>query len=178
MSSASSRDPFAGAPKELQMVDWPLRQRPLRTLLLLGGMVTAGLYAASTMSQPWLAVIALVLLLASIWRTWIPVRFELGPRGITERTLGRTRRIPWRDVARWEIHQRGVLLVADQEASAFSPLRGLYIHFPREPERLREVLDFYLGPRPRGLRKEDASGSISPTPNSTDSTPRSPEAAS
>ena len=32
---------------------------------------------------------------AAMWRMWIPIRYELGPKGITQRILGRQLRIPW-----------------------------------------------------------------------------------
>jgi hypothetical protein len=80
----------------------------------------------------------------AIWRIWIPVCFELGPRGIGQTMLGRRLRIPWRAVARYEITRRGVVFLPENNRI---PLRSLYVRWRDRREPLLELIRYYFVPR-------------------------------
>jgi hypothetical protein len=75
----------------------------------------------------------------------VPVRFDLGPEGVTETVLGRRRRIAWRKVAEFALKRRGVMLYPfPEERRRFAP-RSMYIRGGRQRDRLVEVVSFYVG---------------------------------
>jgi hypothetical protein len=168
MSSASSRETPTGTGHELIIASWPIRQEPGRSTLILGAITTvAGYTWYSTASGP-IAALVLLALLASAWRLWTPVSFELGPRGLTERIGPRRRRIPWREISGYQIQERGVLLFADSRPGMVAYFRSLFIRYPSEPELLRNCLEKYLEgrkaiPAPRDSELAQAT-SAPPTP--------------
>ena len=116
------------APEEVLIDDWPLRDRPMASslgLTLAAGLVWLAVWA--TRNVPVGAAIGAVLLV-TLWRTWLPVHYELGSGGIVQSVLGWRRRIPWTAIRRYEPRSDGVLLFADATTVGFAPLRGLYLY--------------------------------------------------
>lgn len=157
MSSVSNADASAHA-RELTVVSWPLIQEPGRAMAVFGGMLLLAGYALFSTASWGVAMLALLLLMSSGWRLWIPVRFELGPRGVVQRVGGRQRRIPWRDFSGYELRRRGAFLFADDRPGPLAFLGAWFIRYPDPPERLRELLELYLAPRRSGAGYDDLSG--------------------
>ena len=93
-----------------------------------------------------------VFLLLLLWRTWLPVRYELSGSGITQSIFGWRRRVPWISIQSHEIRRDGVLLVPDAALTPLSPLRGLYLHWGRHQSAVLAHLDYYLRPWSAGSR--------------------------
>ncbi|MFV1965031.1 MAG: hypothetical protein ACC628_06380 [Pirellulaceae bacterium] len=89
-----------------------------------------------------------VALALSVWRLWIPVRFEFSSKGITQTVLRRRRRIPWTEFARYEVRRRGVILFTESDASPLAAFRSLYVRWNDHREDLLELLDFFVKSRP------------------------------
>lgn len=157
MSSASNRESLSSSAKELSLVDWPLRDQPLRSAAWLLVIAAIALYAVIELGSVSFAMTAAAVMLVCLWRVWIPVRYEFGPRGITQHVLGRSRRIGWRDIARCELRRRGVLLVPDDDSSPAGALRGWFIRYGREERRLRDLIELYLAGRQKSHRDDSAS---------------------
>jgi hypothetical protein len=148
MSSVSGPD-ATGSARELTITSWPLRQEPGRSAAILAGMLAMSAYALWSTNSGVVGSLVLLALLASAWRLWVPVDFELGPRGVVQRAWGRRRRIPWRRFAGFELRPRGAFLFADDRPGSLAFLNSLFIRYPAQPERLAEVLQLYLVPRSR-----------------------------
>jgi hypothetical protein len=133
-----------GAPPPLRLSNFPLRDEgwiPWAMLLLFGGVAAlAGAWSAS----PAMGGLLLAALLLAGWRIWVPVRFEIGPTGVTQTVLGRSRTVPWTRVARFDVRNRGVLLLGDDDQSPLASVHGLYIHWGKRQHELLEMLHFYL----------------------------------
>jgi hypothetical protein len=85
-------------------------------------------------------------LLVTLWRTWLPVSYELGVSGITQRVLGRQRRIAWPAIRGYQVGANGVLLVPDAQITPLAPLRGLYLPWldRRDREKVLASLEYHL----------------------------------
>ncbi len=106
-----------------------MRDDTIRTALVIGGLLLAGVAIWLLTGRTYLAVLALAALAAALWRFFLPVVFELGEEGVSQSFLGRQRRIPWRAIGRYEVCAAGVLLLPDEDRSMMAPFRGLYIAF-------------------------------------------------
>lgn len=134
-------------PETVRVVSWPLRDGGLAVWLT--AIAIAGVAgAAGLVSQNWaMGTICFAALTLSSWRLWLPVTFELGTKGVTQSTLVLRWRIPWRSFARYEKRPQGVWLFAGAEPTPFASLRGVYVPWADDEERVLAVLDFFLSAR-------------------------------
>lgn len=106
---------------------------------VLGVMIAAGLGTGSLL----MALVLGALALLATWRYWLPVRFVLGPTGVTQTILGRHYVIPWKAVGRIEIRRHGVLLLPEDDAVPISKLRSLPIPWGGQQQNLLAAIDYY-----------------------------------
>jgi hypothetical protein len=132
------------APEEVTIHDWPLRDRPLGSLLALTLGAAASWLVGWKTGQPTAGGLAAAVLAATLWRTWLPVRYELGGSGIVQTIFGWRRRISWIAIQRCEVKHDGVLLLPDATATPLSPVRGLYLHWGDKRDAVLAHLDYYL----------------------------------
>jgi len=132
------------APEEVTVRFWGLRDQPLGTwfCIILGAAVS--LAVGSFLGNEWYGWGMLVLVLITLWRTWIPLRFEIGPPGITQIVLGRRTRILWTSILNYRLYSRGVLLLPDAAVTPLSPLRGLFLPWGSQRERVVANIEYYL----------------------------------
>jgi hypothetical protein len=131
-------------PAEVHLASWPLRDDGLSAwILLLGaaGLATLGGYLSDSLPTGLLCFAALML---AQWRLWLPIRYDLGPRGVAETYLRRTRRIPWSQIARYEVRRRGVLLHATHEPTPLRMLQARYVPWGRKRSEVLEMVRYYL----------------------------------
>jgi len=132
------------APEEVTIDDWPLRDRPMGASLavtLAAGLAWLAVWATGNVVVG--AAIGVALLL-TLWRTWLPMRYQLGSGGIVQTVLGWRRRIPWMAIRRYEPRSDGVLLFSDAAVVGFAPLRGLYLHCGGKREAVIAQLQHHL----------------------------------
>lgn len=136
-------------PEEVTLASWPLRQEPIGSLVSLAIAVSVCWLVAWSSERPWLGVLAGAVLVLTLWRTWLPVTYEIGVAGVTQTVLGRRRRISWPAIRGYEVRGSGVLLVPDREITPLSPLRGLYIPWLGERDKVLANMEYYLHSRGR-----------------------------
>jgi hypothetical protein len=132
------------APEEVLYRQWPLGDQPLRSLaLLVAAALASGLVAVSV--GHWLAgcVVALALLIV-LWRTWLPVKYEITGQGIYRTVLGRRRLIAWAAIRGHRVLPGGVLLLPDETFVPAAPLRGLFLPFGPHRTEVLAHLEYYL----------------------------------
>jgi hypothetical protein len=178
MSSISSRDAATGKFKELPLLSWPLRQDPIRAVCILLLLLAVACHATFVTSSWLVGILVMLSLLASVWRIWLPVHFEIGPRGVTQRIGNYRRRIPWGEIAGYQLRHRGVLLLADNRQGPLAPFRSLFLRYPAQPDQLRHLLELHLAnqlgsPTQLGPGAAEDVTVITPPPSSPD---RGPEA--
>jgi hypothetical protein len=147
LSFTSSRDSslrIRVAPEELVLVDWPLRQQPLGSAAALLLAISASSLAGWVTRSPLVGAAVAAVLLLTLWRKLLSVRYELGGGGIVQSVFGWRRRVPWTAILHYELDSRGVLLLPDAVATPLSPLRGLYLPWGDKRDEVLAHLDYYL----------------------------------
>lgn len=131
------------APEEVTLAVWPLRQRPGSSLVAVA-IAAAVSWLVGWSWQPWAGGAAAAILAVTLWRVWLPVTYEIGISGVTQIVLGRRRRIPWLAVRNYVVHADGVLLVPDAEVRPVSPLRGLFLPWLDQREKVLANVEYYV----------------------------------
>lgn len=132
------------APVEVTVRYWGLRDEPLGTWfrVLMGGVASA--VAGHFLGHEGWGWGTLALILVTLWRNLIPLRFEIGPHGITQVGLGRKSRILWTSILNYQVLANGVLLLPDAAVTRLSPLRGLYLPWGTQKEQVLANVEYYL----------------------------------
>lgn len=111
---------------------------------------TLGLMAASSAviaQSRIMGGVSFAALVMVTWRLWLPVVFEFRSRGVAYGVLGRSRQIPWSQVARFEPKRHGLLLFAEDDRSPLAPLRSIHIHWNGQRAAILEVVKYYTSAR-------------------------------
>ena len=132
--------------REVRVVNWPLRRGGVGPWLLLTACVGIAVGVGVLSTNAYAGLAAIVALLISLWRLWLPVTFELGPRGVVQTVWGRTYRISWREFSRFRVLRRGVLLLVDARSSPIDVFRGLFVRFDGQRDEVLAVVNYFMGP--------------------------------
>ncbi|MBM4000248.1 MAG: YcxB family protein [Planctomycetes bacterium] len=144
MSSTSSKPGSSVTSRGVEFARWPLRDSPWTTSGRLAGLLALAAIAAWSLDRPWTAAAIGPLLLLTVWRLWLPIRYGIGPRGITERTIFLKRRIAWNEIAAIEHRPRGIFVVANAPRPFPGVARTAWIPFPADQvDRLRALCDAF-----------------------------------
>jgi hypothetical protein len=131
-------------PEEVMLVDWPLRDQPVSASLALTLVAGAAWLAIWATENSFAGTLVAVALAVTLWRTWLPVRYQLGSGGIVQSVLGWRRRIAWSAIRHYEVRPDGVILSPDVAVPQMASGRGLYLHFGSQREAVLAQLDYYL----------------------------------
>lgn len=136
--------------------NWPLRDDgPAAWLVLIAAVaisVGVGILSSSVIAGG----VSMFALAVSLWRLWLPVRFEIGPRGIAQQVFGSRRLIIWRNIPRVEIREQGIIFHASSNPSRFALLRSIYV---RDRDHRRAILDILERFAVQGYRRGSSIGS-------------------
>jgi len=144
VESAAIAQPQELGPLQVQLVNWPLRDRPNRSIcLVLAITLTAVVTGMMADSFSMGLLVGITLVIAS-WRYWLPVNYEIGPYGIRQTVWKHVRRVSWQQVGRIEFRQHGIRFFPDHDPAQLANLRGLYVYHSGKEETLKQVVTFYL----------------------------------
>lgn len=141
---ADLRDAANPPPEALRWRCWPLCESSVRAFWALFCLSGVGLLAYWLTGQVYLALLALAALMASLWRFFLPVVFELNEKGIHQRILGRHRCIPWHAIRRYEVCAAGLLLLPDDDPSLIAYFGGIYLPWAGYRDEVLAVVAYYL----------------------------------
>ncbi len=85
-------------------------------------------------------------MILALWRMWIPLRFDLSPKGVAWRMLAWRRRIPWSAINYCKIYRHGILFSAS-DATPLSTLQGTYLRWCDQREEIISIAKYYLSDR-------------------------------
>jgi hypothetical protein len=143
-TAASSDRPDETGPLQLQLVNWPLRDQPRRSLVVVLLLALVSVLAGLASESLSMGLLAGSASLVASWRYWLPVTYEIGPYGIRQLVFKRIRRLSWRQVGRIEIRNQGIRFLPDHDPAQLANLRGLYIYHPGQEETLKHVVNYYM----------------------------------
>ena len=135
------------APPTATLKSWPLRDEPLPSWGALGLASVAAL-VGSQMSGRWgIGIVLFAVILATTWQLWMPMSFELSPKGVIRSILIWRRRIAWSEFSRYELLPHGIFLRHFSDQSALDSVNGLFLPSKPPHAELTAILDYYLKPR-------------------------------
>ena len=138
-AGSSSRQ---ATPVPLAWRSWPVIDSPAEFVCLVGAMLGVPYVVWDATGSPIAALLCTAALATVVWRNFVPTLFEIGALGVTERFVGRTRRIPWISIDRFVVGRKGAFL-----SSAGAPLevlRGFYLPWGPHREQVLTTLRYYL----------------------------------
>jgi hypothetical protein len=151
-------------PTSIELVAWPLRDRPGRAW------TTIGVLSLVAIAVRWITGSWLLALLASgatsltVWRIFVPQRFEFSPQGITQQVWRRKRRIAWTAIGRWEPRADGLYLLPATAEAPIDALYGLYIPLGERRDEVLALVERYTA---RPAQGENSATRRSLQPNSS-----------
>ena len=143
-TAAPRARPDETGPLQLQLVNWPLRDQPRRSLVVVLLLILVSVLAGRASQSLSMGLLAGSAALVASWRYWLPVTYKIGPYGIRQLVLKRVRRLSWRQVGRIEIRNQGIRFLPDHDPAQLANLRGLYIYHRGQEETLKHVVNYYL----------------------------------
>jgi hypothetical protein len=123
---------------------WPLVKSPMRSSAILLGVVAVGLLVRAAIGSWPPALLATAALLATLWRFFMPITFELSEHGVDQWVSGRRVRIPWRAIRRYQVCSAGVLLVPHGERTIMAPFLSLYLPWEGHCDEVLAQMRHYL----------------------------------
>jgi hypothetical protein len=147
-----------GPTDEGEVLEWtthPMKRKPVITVLvsLFIMVVTIGVYYWT--ESNWLAVFALVVLLASLARFFFPTSYRLSDRRITVKTLTQTLHKDWSVYRSCYPDRNGILLSPFLVPSRLENFRGLYLIFSDN----RDEVTGFVQERVKRARRAGSSSS-------------------
>ena len=131
-------------PPPIRWRSWPVRDEPLHSAVIAGGLLIAVVTVYGVAGRAYLAVLALAALAIALRRFFVPVEYELSEDGVDRWLFGRQRRIRWQAVGRYEVCRQGVLLFPYKDLSVLAVFRGLYVPFLSHREEILAHVRHYL----------------------------------
>jgi hypothetical protein len=91
-----------------------------------------------------LALLAVAALGIALWRFFLPTTFELNSEGVSQWRFGRRRRIPWREIRRYDVYSSGVLLLPVADACPLDACGGLFLPWGKHRPEVLAHVHYYL----------------------------------
>jgi hypothetical protein len=132
------------APEEVTIDDWGLRDRPLASavaIMLAAGASWLAAWATGSVAMGAAAIAALAVVL---WRSWLPVRYQLNGSGITQSVWGWRKHTPWSAVAGYKAGESGAFVQGGTGSGPIGSLQGFLLPWANRREEVLEVLEFYV----------------------------------
>jgi hypothetical protein len=114
-------------PTMIEVVVWPLRDRPPLAATTLGVLAIVALVVRWATASALLAILATAATAICAWQVFIPRRYEFSAGGITCHRGRTKRRIAWGAIGRWEPRGDGIYLLPPTATAPIDALDGLFI---------------------------------------------------
>lgn len=171
--SPSSRE-FESQSPELSLVRLPIRDDHIAQAAIAVLLAVLALLTYSDTVSVWASLVVVLLCLIATWKLFIPVRIDLGPRGIIQTSIMGTRKTPWREIVRYETHPHGVILYLTRDDSPLAGFASIDLACRKMNSELEATVHFYMESRRLRtgssiMRMADGSSQTQPTTDSQQS---------
>jgi hypothetical protein len=129
--SSSTKRGEAQSPAPFAWRSWPIVDEWRRTWPIGATVALVSLVTGIATGKLDLALLALVVQAAALWRLWLPIHYEINRHGIEQRIFRRTVKTPSTAIRRHELRRDGVLLFRETDARPFDAWRGVYMPWSR-----------------------------------------------
>jgi hypothetical protein len=113
---------------EVRWTAHPAKRRPQDLFLVAAVVLVAAWVVLVTLGSPFLAVLAAVILVASVSAFLFPTHYTLDDDGVEQRRLWGRKRRSWTDLRRAQIGPGAALLSPTRQPSWLDRHRGLYLY--------------------------------------------------
>lgn len=134
MSESSPKKPVdpqaQGAVDEGEVLQWtchPVKRKPLVSVVVSLFIVALAVFVYWATMSNWFTVLAVVILLASLGKFYLPTKYRLSDKGITVKSTTQTLRKDWSLYRSCYPDKNGVLLSPFVGPSRLENFRGLYL---------------------------------------------------
>ena len=131
-------------PAPVLLKQWPLVREPGTASWILVASVGMSLLAAQATHSLSFGFACLLALWIAAWRCWLPIRYELGPAGVTQRVFRSQLFYPWSQFVRYEISGGLILLIRDADPNPLAAFRAVHLCGGEKHEAALAVLKYYL----------------------------------
>ena len=131
-------------PTPVRLIQWPLLHESCTACWILGASVGFSILAGNVTGSFVVGGICMVSLWIAAWRCWLPVYYDLGPGGVTQRVFDRQLLFPWSQFVHYEVNGDLIVLIRDSENSLFSSFRAIYLYVGSQRDETLVLLDHYL----------------------------------
>lgn len=131
------------------------RRNPWKAAAAVALILAASLIAGYSLRSSTLALLTLLLLVASISDFLFPIHFQLTDTGVTVRGLLHRRYLEWEKVRRVSRDKLGVKLSPLLYPSRLDAYRGIYVWFENNSEEVMDYIAHHVGPE--AARGDDLS---------------------
>jgi len=131
-------------PTPVRLIQWPLLHELCTACWILGASVGFSILAGIVTGSFVVGGICMVTLSIAAWRCWIPVHYDLGPGGVTQRAFGRQLLFPWSQFVHYEVNGDLIVLIRDSENSLLFSCRSVYLYVGSQRGETLVLLEHYL----------------------------------
>ena len=143
--------------REVRVVNWPLRDDPLRALAVAGCCLAVGVLSGMVSASWSMGLLASWALALAMWKLWIPLACDMGPVGITLSAWRWRRHIAWRQIDHVQCESRGVFLCGPGPATWARGWRNWYLPWRRQANLVAEFHEYYGRASREPIRLPDTS---------------------
>jgi hypothetical protein len=129
---------------KLQWRAWPLVDKKQWSWLAIVGILATGAFVSYFSTSWWLALLAMAGLTATLWKFFVPVRYELGPVGLRRSAVGRTTLLAWQAVRAYQLRPTGAVLFRRPDPTPIDLLRSVFMPYPADEDDALCALRIYL----------------------------------
>jgi hypothetical protein len=120
--------------EKLQWRVWPLVDNRRWSWLAVVGILSVGAMVAYFGRSWLLALLAMMGLAATLWKFFVPVKYELGSLGLRRSAIGRTTFLAWHAVRAYQLRPTGAVLFSRPDPTAIDLLRSVFMPYPAEDD--------------------------------------------
>ncbi|MCP4229402.1 MAG: hypothetical protein GY771_04555 [bacterium] len=149
--AADGESPVTAEPTSLQWRVFPLVEYPTRSVLAILIIFVGGVLVHHISGYWLLGLGAVVLLIASLYKHFLPTDYYLDEEGAEARILFSKRRRPWSNFHSYYHDQFGIMLSTFAYPSRLDSFRGLGLRFTKKEKD--EVIAFVSSKLPRAEKR-------------------------
>lgn len=127
-------------------VEWayyPTLQRRRLALAVVGLLLAVGLLVAWITGKWYLGAMTSLAGFVSVWRLYVPMRFELSNQGITQTAWHRRSTTDWRSVGKIELLDDGLRLLPVPRYGELDVLRAIFVPWGTRRDEVLKCVEFH-----------------------------------